>query len=201
MADLDSALIPLMLAGRVSRRPRPRRAPPRPPRPHHLAARPHRHVGQHPHRRADPVRSRTSSSDRCVLRRRQAAPDRRRWCAVRRGVDGREPVRAPRDRRGGRRCARPRGSRHIVLEPFDIVEEAQVTSVLVETSVQDKTGRFVKSLPPAAFSLLEDGAPQTLDLARQRPSARPSRCSSTAARACRAGSTSSSGPRPRSPTT
>src|SRR5918993_4441460 len=32
----------------------------------------------------------------------------------------------------------------IVLEPFDIVEEAQVTSVLVEASVQDKNGRFVK---------------------------------------------------------
>ena len=54
----------------------------------------------------------------------------------------------------------------IVLEPFDIVEEAQVTSVLVEASVQDKNGRFVKNIPPAAFSLLEDGAPQVLDLAR-----------------------------------
>ena len=54
----------------------------------------------------------------------------------------------------------------IVLEPFDIVEEAQVTSVLVEASVRDKTGRFVKHIPPAAFSLLEDGAAQVLDLAR-----------------------------------
>ena len=54
----------------------------------------------------------------------------------------------------------------IVLEPFDIVEEAQVTSVLVEASVKDKNGRFVKNLPAAAFSLLEDGAPQVLDLAR-----------------------------------
>ena len=54
----------------------------------------------------------------------------------------------------------------IVLEPFDIVEEAQVTSVLVEASVQDRNGRFVKNIPPAAFSLLEDGAPQVLDLAR-----------------------------------
>ena len=54
----------------------------------------------------------------------------------------------------------------IVLEPFDIVEEAQVTSVLVEASVQDKNRRFVKNIPPAAFSLFEDGAPQVLDLAR-----------------------------------
>ena len=54
----------------------------------------------------------------------------------------------------------------IVLEPFDIVEEAQVTSVLVEASVQDKNRRFVKNIPPAAFSLFEDGVPQVLDLAR-----------------------------------
>ena len=54
----------------------------------------------------------------------------------------------------------------IVLEPFDIVEEAQVTSVLVEASVQDKNRRFVKNIAPAAFSLLEDGVPQALDLAR-----------------------------------
>jgi VWFA-related protein len=54
----------------------------------------------------------------------------------------------------------------IVLEPFDIVEETQVTSVLVEASVQDKNRRFVKNIPPAAFSLFEDGAPQVLDLAR-----------------------------------
>lgn len=55
---------------------------------------------------------------------------------------------------------------HVVLEPFDVVEEAQVTSVLVETSVQDKNGRFVKSLPSSSFSVLEDGVPQALDIAR-----------------------------------
>ncbi|MDQ3347893.1 MAG: VWA domain-containing protein [Acidobacteriota bacterium] len=54
----------------------------------------------------------------------------------------------------------------IVLEPFDVVEEAQVTSVLVEAAVQDKNGRFLKSLPSSAFSVLEDGVPQALDLAR-----------------------------------
>jgi Ca-activated chloride channel family protein len=54
----------------------------------------------------------------------------------------------------------------VVLEPFDVVEESQVTSVLVEASVQDKRGRFVKSMPSSSFSLLENGAPQVLDLAR-----------------------------------
>ncbi len=54
----------------------------------------------------------------------------------------------------------------VVLEPFDVVEEAQVTSVLVEAAVQDKNGRFLKSLSASAFSVLEDGIPQVLDLAR-----------------------------------
>jgi Ca-activated chloride channel homolog len=54
----------------------------------------------------------------------------------------------------------------VVLEPFDVVEEAQVTSVLVEAAVQDKNGHFLKSLPSSAFKVLEDGVPQVLDLAR-----------------------------------
>ena len=55
----------------------------------------------------------------------------------------------------------------VVLEPFDIVEESDVTSVLVDAAVQDKNGRFLKSLPASAFTVLEDGIPQVLDLARQ----------------------------------
>jgi Ca-activated chloride channel homolog len=54
----------------------------------------------------------------------------------------------------------------VVLDPFNVVEESQVTSVLVDAAVQDKNGRFLKDLPPAAFTLFEDGLPQTLDLAR-----------------------------------
>ena len=54
----------------------------------------------------------------------------------------------------------------VVLEPFEIVEETDVTSVMVEASVQDRRGRFVKSLPQSAFSVMEDGVPQALDLAR-----------------------------------
>ena len=54
----------------------------------------------------------------------------------------------------------------VVLEPFEIIEETDVTSVMVEASVQDKNGRFVKALPQSAFNVLEDGVPQVLDLAR-----------------------------------
>jgi Ca-activated chloride channel homolog len=54
----------------------------------------------------------------------------------------------------------------VVLEPFEIIEETDVTSVMVEASVQDRNGRFVKALPQSAFSVLEDGVPQVLDLAR-----------------------------------
>lgn len=55
----------------------------------------------------------------------------------------------------------------VVLEPFDIVEESEVTSVLVDAAVQDKTGHFLKSLPASAFTVFEDGVPQVLDLAQQ----------------------------------
>ena len=93
-------------------------------------------------------------------------------------------------------------SDRVVLEPFDIVEEAQVTSVLVEASVQDKSGRFVKSLPASAFTVLEDGVPQTLDLARYEAGGRDVRAAHRQQRAaCRGGSTSCSARRQRSPTT
>jgi VWFA-related protein len=54
----------------------------------------------------------------------------------------------------------------VVLEPFEILEETQVRSVLVEAAVQDSQGRFVKSIRPDGFHLLEDGVPQAIDLAR-----------------------------------
>lgn len=55
----------------------------------------------------------------------------------------------------------------VVLEPFEVTETSEVASVLLEASIQDKAGHFVRNLPPAAFSLLEDGVPQTLDLVQQ----------------------------------
>jgi Ca-activated chloride channel homolog len=55
----------------------------------------------------------------------------------------------------------------VVLEPFEITEAAEVSSVLLEASVQDKAGRFVKGLEAAAFSVSENEQPQTLDVVRQ----------------------------------
>ena len=55
----------------------------------------------------------------------------------------------------------------VVLEPFDLIDETQVTSVLVEASVQDKQGRAIKSVPLTQFTILEDGVPQQVDLAQQ----------------------------------
>jgi Ca-activated chloride channel homolog len=55
----------------------------------------------------------------------------------------------------------------VVLEPFEVTEAAEVTSVLLEASVQDRAGRFVKGLEPTAFTVLEDGKAQSLDLVRQ----------------------------------
>ena len=55
----------------------------------------------------------------------------------------------------------------VVLQPFEVTEAAEVASVLLEASVQDQQQRFVKGLQPSAFSLLENGVPQTLDIVRQ----------------------------------
>jgi len=50
------------------------------------------------------------------------------------------------------------------LNPLEILETSQVTSVMVDATVQDKAGRFVRDLTQHDFHLLEDGVPQTLDL-------------------------------------
>ena len=55
----------------------------------------------------------------------------------------------------------------VVLEPFEVTEASEVSAVLLEASVQDQNGRFVKGLPPDAFSVSEDGVSQSLDLVRQ----------------------------------
>jgi VWFA-related protein len=55
----------------------------------------------------------------------------------------------------------------IVLEPFEVTEVADVASVLLEASVQDKRGRFVKGIDGGAFSVFEDGVKQSLDLVNQ----------------------------------
>jgi VWFA-related protein len=55
----------------------------------------------------------------------------------------------------------------VVLEPFEAVEETQIRSVLVEASVRDKDGRFVRGLAASNLALSEDGVPQALDMIRQ----------------------------------
>ena len=56
---------------------------------------------------------------------------------------------------------------HVVLDPFEVTEVADVASVLLEASVQDKRGRFVRGIDAKAFSVLEDGVKQSLDLVSQ----------------------------------
>lgn len=55
----------------------------------------------------------------------------------------------------------------IHLKPLEIFEAAQVSSVLVEASVQDKSGRFIRDLRTEDFALSENGALQALDIALQ----------------------------------
>jgi VWFA-related protein len=52
----------------------------------------------------------------------------------------------------------------IDLAPFEIVETTGVSRVLLEASVMDKTGRSVRDLDAASFRVLENDAPQTIDL-------------------------------------
>jgi VWFA-related protein len=59
----------------------------------------------------------------------------------------------------------------VKLEPMQISEAAQVSSVVMDVSVHDRRGVFVTGLTERDFSVREDGVPQTLDLAR--PVSRP----------------------------
>lgn len=54
----------------------------------------------------------------------------------------------------------------VLLRPLELTEAATVSSVLVEPTVVDKTGRPVNGLSAGDFTVLEDGVPQTLDLAK-----------------------------------
>ena len=55
----------------------------------------------------------------------------------------------------------------IVLEPFEVTDAAEVASVLLEASVQDKRGHFVRDIAGSQFTLLENGVKQSLDLVNQ----------------------------------
>jgi Ca-activated chloride channel family protein len=52
----------------------------------------------------------------------------------------------------------------VALPPFEITDQTEVTSILLETGVYDKAGRFISDLAPSAFSVRENDAPQTIDL-------------------------------------
>src|SRR6185503_18153630 len=54
----------------------------------------------------------------------------------------------------------------VYLRPLELSEAASVSSVVLEPTVVDKTGRPVNGLTAADFTVLEDGVPQKLDLAR-----------------------------------
>ena len=54
----------------------------------------------------------------------------------------------------------------VLLEPFEVTEEAEVSSVLLEVAVHDKEGQFVSGLTDRDFRVLEDDVPQTIDIAR-----------------------------------
>ncbi len=55
----------------------------------------------------------------------------------------------------------------VSLKPLEVLETAQVSSVLIDASVQDKAGRFVAKLQAADFRVRENGVEQTLELTRQ----------------------------------
>ena len=59
------------------------------------------------------------------------------------------------------------GRDRIVLDPFVVTEVAEITSVLVEAGVYDKTGRMVRGLGGMDFILEEDGKPQVPDMVAQ----------------------------------
>jgi VWFA-related protein len=52
----------------------------------------------------------------------------------------------------------------VVLPPFEVTEQTEVTSILLETGVYDKTGRFVAQLDPSLFTVRENGVQQEIEL-------------------------------------
>jgi Ca-activated chloride channel family protein len=59
------------------------------------------------------------------------------------------------------------GRDEVVLEPYELNEVTEVTSVLVDASVYDKTGRPVKGMTAPDFVLEEDGKTQKPDMVAQ----------------------------------
>lgn len=55
----------------------------------------------------------------------------------------------------------------VELAPLEVAEVTDVARVLIEASVQDKTGRYIDHLDAHNFRVLEDGIPQAIDLAQK----------------------------------
>ena len=54
----------------------------------------------------------------------------------------------------------------VFLKPFEVSETSEVSSVVLEASVQDRFGRFVTGIAPSQFTVREDDVPQALDVVR-----------------------------------
>jgi Ca-activated chloride channel homolog len=54
----------------------------------------------------------------------------------------------------------------VVLQPLQVSEASEVSSVVLDVAVHDRKGLFVRGLGATDFRLLENGVPQTLDQAR-----------------------------------
>ena len=54
----------------------------------------------------------------------------------------------------------------VTLKPFEVAEITEVKSILLEATVMDKEGRFVRGLTRQGFTLEENDEPQVLDLVR-----------------------------------
>jgi VWFA-related protein len=52
----------------------------------------------------------------------------------------------------------------VILEPFEVVDLTEVTSVLVETSVYDTEGQFVRNFDPSLFAVRENDVEQKIDM-------------------------------------
>jgi Ca-activated chloride channel family protein len=59
------------------------------------------------------------------------------------------------------------GRDQVVLEPYELSEITEVTSVLVDAAIYDKAGRPVKGMTASDFVLEEDGKPQKPDMVAQ----------------------------------
>jgi Mg-chelatase subunit ChlD len=56
----------------------------------------------------------------------------------------------------------------VVLEPMQITEVAEVTSIALDTAVLDAKGQFVRDLGNGDFAVFENGEQQTIDVLAQR---------------------------------